>query len=90
MLMLHIMLSNRFEKNAIKFSRIATIFRYNGFFDSMFFIIEEIWSINFRNLKILRVFFIVARNLNATFAPTLAPFLNSSITSLISEYLLQL
>jgi hypothetical protein len=62
----HIMLSNMLEKNAIKCSIMTTILRYRGFLDSMFFIMEAIWSMNFKNLKILRVFFIVVRRRYAT------------------------
>ena len=90
MLTPQIMLSKMLEKNAIMFSAIVTIFRYRGFFDSMFLRIEEIWSMNLRNLKILRVFFMVARSLKATLAPAFLPALNLLTTEGISEYLLQL
>lgn len=79
-LMPQMILSNRLEKKAIRFYKIVTTFKYKGFFDSTFFIIDEIWSINFRNLKIFLVFFIVALNFKATLAATFSPFLNSSTT----------
>ena len=56
----------------------------------MFLRIDEIWSMNLRNLNILRVFFIVPLNLNATLAPVFLPYKNYETTYGIYEYLLQL
>ena len=75
---------------AIINSRMVTILTWTGFFDSMFLMMEEICSTNFKNLNIFREFFIEFRSFQLMLAPWLFPFRNASRTSGIYEYLLQL
>lgn len=84
------MLSKKLAMQAMRCSRMATTRMYIGFLELSCFKIEDIWSMNLRNLKILREFFMEERRLALRTAPRLVPAAKASWTDAIYEYLLQL
>lgn len=65
-----------FAMQALRVSKIPTIFRKIGLFEPAFLIMEETWSKNFKNLNIFLEFFIEFLSFKATTAPRMAPILN--------------
>lgn len=89
MFMPQIRLSKKFERHDIRLYSTFSIFRKTGLFDYMFLMTDDIYSMNLRNLNILRAFFIAFLSLRAITAPWIDPFLKAFCISSISEYLIQ-